>query len=652
MRAPVAQAAVAACLLVVATGCSPGPSGGSACSSDSECKGVRICMSGECVDPPASDAAADSTAVDDSSVAVGDTSDPRDAGDGGLATIAAARAKYEALPYCQEGWAGAFDATPGLGGTCASTSCGNGECCNSKDVCVVYASHGSCIQPTWNLCVASDKTRWSCPNGTKCVDPHGCCLSSLTCASKDTDLCRTTATHCSHWGLGGETCWASPVSCRFAADGGPSATFQLGPLTFLGRPAPGVYKITDTPGPGTVAVSSPNKITGGNVWVDRGGTAGMVRAWFDDATFTLDGKTYVASGDWQCGDDCDTCKGACTDLQTDPKDCGACGNVCAGALATCTAGKCGGPTVVYGPAASGVYQTVAADASNVTFLTTELQRCAVTGCGPDGLTTTRIGGNVYSGGSVYVKAGDGLYACPSSSCPSDATTLPNLIAGKISATRAESDGLGGVFVSGIAADSSGALILRCTAAGCTTFGKWSFSASPYFGISEQWVVNGTDVFFVGTSVGTSTSAVVRCPIAGCGTDGASLKVLYSVGTPGGDGHPTDLHVAKGTMVFNDGYNVLTCPTTGCTSPTIVAKSGAFDFDGDTLFVTYATTTNSTLYSCPASGCGTDYVKATNLFTTADLYLGGVRKFGSSLFVSATTRSSSSPKKYYLIRLAP
>jgi hypothetical protein len=49
------------------------------------------------------------------------------------------------------------------------------------------------------------------------------------------------------------------------------------------------------------------------------------------------------SGTCSCGFTQSICNGVCTDKSSDPRNCGACGNVCPGAGQTCNAGACGCP---------------------------------------------------------------------------------------------------------------------------------------------------------------------------------------------------------------------------------------------------------------------------------------------------------------------
>ncbi len=132
-----------------AVGCADAPSGhGDGCSIDDDCKGSRVCIHSQRVDPTTSDA--------------GTTPDSGTKHDPGLTCGAIGDSCVGDLDCCQTGQGlGAKGATCNTNGTCAA-GCATDSECNSR-----------------------------CCSGGACSDPSLCCSNPAGACTVTTDCCQT-----------------------------------------------------------------------------------------------------------------------------------------------------------------------------------------------------------------------------------------------------------------------------------------------------------------------------------------------------------------------------------------------------------------------------------------------------------------------------
>lgn len=270
---------------------------------------------------------------------------------------------------------------------------------------------------------------------------------------------------------------------------------------------------------------------------------------------------------------------ACTDVQTDPLNCGTCGHDCFGAL--CVAGACGvAPTLL----ASGQSPaSLAVDATNVYWVNelkqpagsaghSQVMRCAIAGCNDRPAT---LWDGLYPVGSLFVEQGGvwwptgpgglvsapygqnpNVLSCAVGGCAGTPTSLltsrGNIQAFTADATRAywasvdgnvsacSLSGCGGLpttiftdsyMVLAVAVNTAGVYwadegpgLWSCPLTGCTAAGPTKLAAVN--GLAEVLAVDERRVFWIdpGSSVGGGkigpvtqylNGAVLECPIAGC-----------------------------------------------------------------------------------------------------------------------------------------
>jgi hypothetical protein len=353
----------------------------------------------------------------------------------------------------------------------------------------------------------------------------------------------------------------------------------------------------------------------GGGFAGTGGGPPMTDAADDSPAVAPDGGTEGTPEDGaaETSVPCDSgtaCGRSCVDTQTDPANCGRCSHDCGGA--GCMSGVCqpmviatgqNGPRALF-VSGSTVYWTNHDSSGTVAS-------CPTTGCtgSPQIYATglTRTSGITVSAGSIFFgvygsgsgngsNTGSGVFACSTSGCgmnPTSMTGNPGAIVAVVS------DGTN-VFWN----DSGYGQVLSCAVGGCGGMPDVLASniGTPWYGLATD----ANDVYFAGRSDGT----VYSCPKAGCGSNGPNTIV-------GGLTGPFALAVDSDTVYVTtyDPNNagtpapVVSCPLTGCMSPTILSASEAtptgIAVDGSGVYWADEANGNagsSTVAYCPKSGC--------------------------------------------------
>jgi hypothetical protein len=311
-----------------------------------------------------------------------------------------------------------------------------------------------------------------------------------------------------------------------------------------------------------------------------------------DALTPEDRSTFDAALDEE--QDASSCK---ADTASDPKNCGRC-------LHSCGGGKCNGgvcqPYVIAN--ANGPYG-VAINGPNVYFTSVNntVEMCTADSCmdttsqiangqsTPRHITTDST--NVYWANQGFVvDAGfaGSIATCGLAGCPqSMAMLLAPLEQGPLDIAVAA----GTVYWT----DAYGGRVRSCASAGCaqnpTTIATTSELLS---GVA----VDSTSIYWAEPKLGN----IVKCPLSGC-TDPAPFAT--------GQNSPQQVEVVSTTLFWSSADAIMSCPASGCLgSPDVFANNqvNAFALASDPSNL-YWTTLAGNVLSCPLSGCTTPTVLA-------------------------------------------
>ncbi len=226
-------------------------------------------------------------------------------------------------------------------GTCCGAACidsssdpancgGCGSVCPQGGVC----SQGQCVADGGGFATCDATTNIGCPsglgcNGFKCVPRCDTGVTPCYCDEATNAGCPP--------GFG---CYQGNSCLPYSCDGGATAClFGAGVGGALVNGGPGIYVNGQTGvccAGRCVEVGQDPENCGGCGIICPGGFCTSDSVAFDDSNVTCSSPAGVV-----CGNECNTGNGACTDLSSDPTNCGGCGVYCPGG-ASCVAGTCAG----------------------------------------------------------------------------------------------------------------------------------------------------------------------------------------------------------------------------------------------------------------------------------------------------------------------
>jgi len=491
--------------------------------------------------------------------------------------------------------------TCGAGGK-ACVSCPGGQECNSQGQCVCDATscaHGCCnggasgsceayASQSASSCGSAGATCTSCSNGLcdttvgvcACDSntcPAGCCnggasgscepyasqsasscgAASATCTSCSNGLCDTTAGMCR---CDSNTC---PAGCCNGGATGTCEPYQSESIASCG--------------------------TGGTTCSACGG-----------------GATSCTTGECECNGSaaCSStetcCNTGCADLVTDANNCGACGHSCEGG--SCSNGQC--QPIVLGTF-SGPGAGLTLDASNVYFTNGDggtLFKCPKTGC-PGGSATAlyTLPSGADAAQVVYDAATNVLFL-------SDNTSRIVSLSPSGSVNWEDSGTSSPMNPWGVALDST--YVYTANAGGVTRIPKANGAVQSVETQSGyvDYVAMDTSTNTLFATVSSSPGAVFSCGANGCGSTPTQIG-----GSGGSVENPLHIVVAGGyvywTAEFSGSSGVYYCPTSGCTSPSMLAaaanQDGAITVDGNYAYWDSYAFNNGSIVKCALAptGCG-------------------------------------------------
>lgn len=284
--------------------------------------------------------------------------------------------------------------------------------------------------------------------------------------------------------------------------------------------------------------------------------------------------------------DCDKnpATGCEVDLATDPKSCGKCGHDCLGG--TCAGSLCQ-PVVLASGQGSPYALTI--DGTNVYWTTAfngAVRLCAKGGCNntPTTLATNQqypYYGIAVDGTNVYwtnYTAGQ-IQKCAISGCSGNPTTL---VSGQANAA-------------GLAVDSTsvywsiyanGGPIQKCATGGCSNTPTTLASGQNF---AYQVAVDATNVYWTG-------GTLRKCAVGGCSNTPTTL--LNNIGWGG--------IALDSSNVYVTGNGILKCAIAGCSmNPTTLATGFAFGIAVDTADAYWASPSSGTVSRCAVGGCNSN-----------------------------------------------
>jgi hypothetical protein len=461
---------------------------------------------------------------------------------------------------------------------CDATSCPAG-CCAGDGTCESYASQSAtscgqsgaaCAPCTNGLC---DPTTGKCACDAKTC-AHGCCAASGACEAYSQQT--------------SSSCGSAGAACGRCANG-------------LCDTTSGACSCDENTCPHGCCTSGATCEAYAQEALSSCGTAGAqcANCGVNQATACTNGGC-VCGNSAGCSGSSVCCGSACANLETDSNNCGSCGHGCLGGA--CQGGFCQPFSV--GPVPSpGTGQGLTIDTNNVYYATFQgsLYSCPKTGCTTP---TTLATGFSNPSALLYDSISHYIFVADTYNNAVEAYTTGGALAFTVTPM---SFGVSGP----LAFTSDANYIYAGVANGIVRFtrdGQTQVQIAGYFVDSVETVALDPDSATIYGGTITETGFMLSAPIDSTGTwsyfAGTDKTAQYNV---------SQIAIQNGKVYwinrgnYNDngaGGGIFVCPTTGCSSPTVVAGTTPLTWGecifADATYMYYVSDNN--FNRCPLGGC--------------------------------------------------